>query len=133
MLIREPYDYLVGPIVRGVVIHNEDFTRRILVDGLFDTGAKHTGVSQRVTSMLAPFQTRVVSITTAMGGSEHTLGYTAVVELPNDGDPIPVLVFEGGPFYQCDALLGRDVLRTGTFHLTEDWFSFVQKSPLSDP
>ena len=55
MLIREPYDYLVGPIVRGVVIHNEDFTRRILVDGLFDTGAKHTGVSQRVTSMLVPF------------------------------------------------------------------------------
>ena len=43
------------------MIHNEDFTRRILVNGLFDTDAKHTGASQRVTSMLAPFQTRVVS------------------------------------------------------------------------
>ena len=127
MLIREPYDYLVGPIVRGVVIHNEDLTRRVLIDAFFDTGAKLTGVSQRVTSMLAPFQTRVVSISTAMGGSENTLGYTAAVELPNGSDPIPVLVFEGGPFGQCDALLGRDILRTGTFHLTEHWFSFESR------
>lgn len=113
MPIRETYDYLVGPIVKGVVIHNEDFTRRIMVDGFFDTGTKYTGVSQRVTSMLAPFQTRVVSITTAMGHSEDTLGFTAVVELPSDSDPIPVLVFEGGPYGQCDALLGRNVRRAG--------------------
>jgi len=123
----------VGPIVKGVVIHSEDFTRRITVNALFDTGTNSTGVSRRVTSMLAPFQTSVVAITTALGTTENTLRYTAVVDLPNAGQPIPVLVFEGGSFGRYDALLGRDVLRTGTFHLEEDWFSFCQKSPMSDP
>lgn len=68
-----------------------------------------------------------------MGHSENTLGYTALVDPPNDGAPIPVLVFEGGPFGKCDVLLGRDVLRAGTFHLTEHWFYFDQKSSLPDP